>query len=82
MKPLKNLLLIKLDPKPEMDEKERMYVRENWEKPQNIAEVLAVGPLVTDVKVGDKVMINPYAVLDTQVKDEKIIKGDDILCLV
>ena len=90
IKPLKNLLLIKIDPnKGEKQSSSGIIYKEAWERPSNVAEVLEVGPLVADFKKGDRVIINPYAVIDlhTSTMDsqelqlQKIIKETDVLCI-
>lgn len=90
IKPLKNLVLIKIDPNSgEKQSSSGILYKEAWERPSNIAEIIAVGPLVKDFKAGDKVIINPYAVLDLhtssmasdELKNTKIIKEVDILCV-
>lgn len=90
IKPLKNLLLIKIDPnKGEKQSSSGIIYKEAWERPSNIAEVLEVGPQVTIAKAGDRIVINPYAVIDlhTSTMDseelqlQKIIKETDVLCI-
>lgn len=76
LKPLKDLLLVK---HVQEENKGGLVLKEAWEKPKNIVEIIDVGPLVNDVAIGQKVMINPYAVTDTQVKDEKLIREEDVL---
>lgn len=80
IKPLRDLLLIRIEEKSEQTASGLFLAPEKWEKPRNVAEVLAVGPEV-ELKVGTTVVINPYAVIDTQVKEEKLIREKDILCL-
>lgn len=88
-KPLRNLLLIKIDPNSgEKKSASGILYQEAWERPSNIAEVLEVGPLVTTVQKGATVVINPYALIDLhtsggaseELKRLKIIKETDIIC--
>lgn len=81
MKPLKDLLVIKLHEK-DSTTSSGFIIKEAWEKPQNIATVVAVGPDVTGIAVDTDVVINPYAVIDTEEKEIKIIREKDILCLL
>lgn len=76
LKPLKDLLLVKQIPE---EPKSGLVLKEAWEKPKNIVEIIAVGPLVNDLADGMRVMINPYAVTDTHIKDEKLIREEDVL---
>lgn len=50
-----------------------------WAKPSSKGIIKAIGKDVTDLKVGDKVIVNPYAVIDTDNKLEKLIHDRDIL---
>ena len=90
IKPVKDLLLIKIDSSNGAKKSASgILYKESWERPSNIAEVIDVGPLVTDFKKGDKIVINPYSVIDLhtssmaseELKNTKIIKETNILCL-
>jgi len=52
-----------------------------WAKPSSRAVVKALGSGLksTDLSVGDTVLINPYAVIDTENKLEKLILDRDII---
>ena len=50
-----------------------------WAKPSSKGVVLAIGKNVEDLNIGDKVIINPYAVIDTDNKLQKLIHEKDIL---
>jgi chaperonin GroES len=69
IKPLRDLLLIELD---EVEEKTQsgILVQQGWEKTKHTATVLGVGNDVTHAKVGDRIIVNPYALLDSE-HDEK-----------
>lgn len=79
MKPLKDLLIVEIQ-----DEEKRdsgLYVREAWAKPKNIAKILEIGPDVEiTFETDELVVINPYAVIDTEDKAVKLIREKDILC--
>lgn len=81
MKPLKDLLIVEIQDTDKRDS--GLYVREAWAKPKNIAKILEVGPFVSpEFELGELVVINPYAVIDTEEKPVKIIKERDILCRI
>lgn len=80
MKPLKNLLLIEVEPREKKTES-GLYLKESWEAPKNIATVKEKGPLVDSVDTGQRVMINPFAVIDTDQENVKLIKESDILAV-
>lgn len=92
MKPLKDLIVIKLDEKPtERKSSAGLFLpQEKWEKPRNIATVVEVGPDVNKgvqstavmITEGKRVVFNPYAVLDTDEENTKLIREKDLLCLI
>lgn len=53
-----------------------------WAKPNSIGTVIQRGPEVSSVAEGDRVMINPYAILDTEEKLIKLVREKDVLCLL
>ena len=63
IKPLRDLLLIQLD-EVERQTDSGIMLMYGWERTQNTATILAVGDKVTRTKVGDRVIVNPYAILD------------------
>lgn len=84
MKPMKDLILIEMNPeeKEKKTESGLFLAAPRWGKPENIGKVLEVGPLVTTVEKGGYYMINPYGVLDTEQKNIKIAREKDFLCQI
>lgn len=81
MKPLKDLILIEINPEPKEQKKGGiLFQAPRWAKPSNIGKVLEKGPLASGVEVGKYYLVNPYAVIDTEDKTIKLIREDDILC--
>jgi len=84
MKPLKNLIVIEI-----ITAQEKVTVgglvmpKDKWGEKQNLAEIISISSLFLEpeFKVGDKVVINPYAILDTPHDTQKLIKESDILAL-
>lgn len=76
-KPLRDLLLIKLDEKEEQTN--GIFIAKAWEDPITSATVLAVGKGVKDIKEGERVHINPYAYIDLTGTTDKLIKEGDVL---
>lgn len=69
--PLRDLLLIKAD-KPKGETESGLLVSEEWKSLPLTGEVLAIGPEVTAVKVGDRVGFNRYA-SEVLENDERLI---------
>lgn len=63
VKPLDDLLLIELVPN-ESRTASGVIIKEAWETAQNRAVIVDVGSLVTDLKIKETVIINPYALID------------------
>lgn len=84
MKPLRDLLVIEIqeESKEKSSESGFLFQAPKWAKPQNVARVVAKGPLVNSVSEGELVYINPYAYQDTEDKLIKLIREKDILCQV
>ena len=83
MKPLKDLIVIEMQEADKEKKVGNLWVQPpRWAKPTNVGRVLQVGPEVTSVAVDDSVLINPYAVLDTEEKFTKLIREKDVLCLL
>ena len=83
MQPRKDLLVIEIQPEPKEEKVDGLWIQPpRWAKPQSIAKVIAVGPLVTDLVAGDFILINPYAYIDTKDTMTKVIREDDILCKI
>jgi co-chaperonin GroES (HSP10) len=84
MKPLKDLIVIEM----QTEQKEKktatgfLIQPPRWAKPQNVGKILDKGPEVSTVDVGQDVLINPYACIDTEEKTIKLIREKDILCLI
>lgn len=83
MKPLNNLISIIIDEIEEKRSASGLYIpQDKWGEKQHLATIVAVsdtyeGPLQADMKV----VINPYAVLDTPHKEQKLIKDVDVLAI-
>jgi chaperonin GroES len=79
MKPLRNMVYMELDERPEQTNT-GIFISKSWEDTIVTGTVKAIGPEVKSVKVGDRVMFNPYAYLDI-LDDErhKLIPEIDIL---
>ena len=71
--PLRNNVVIQADKDDKKTESGLLIARE-WEKLPHTGEVTAVGPAVTDVKVGDRVHFNRYAY--TKIGDDLFIGLD------
>jgi co-chaperonin GroES (HSP10) len=71
LKPLRDIILIRAD-KPKEKTASGLYVIEEWKTLPATGEVLAVGPLVIDVAVGDHVQFERYASV--------ILENDERLC--
>lgn len=68
--PTRDILLIKAD-KPKGESESGLLIAQEWKTLPLTGEVLAVGPEVTAVQVGDRVGFNRYA--------STILEGDDRL---
>lgn len=79
MKPLKDLLLIKLDKRQEQTAS-GIYFKEAWESAINSGTIEDGGPDST-IAVGTRVVVNPYALLDCGKHKEGIylIKEADVI---
>jgi co-chaperonin GroES (HSP10) len=60
IQPARDVLLIKAD-KPKSESKSGILLGEQWKTLPLTGEVIAIGPLVTSVKPGDKVGFSRYA---------------------
>lgn len=56
------------------------YQAPKWAKPQNIGKIKQIGPEVKTIEVNGYYYFNPYAVIDTDDKQTKLIRESDILC--
>lgn len=83
MKPLKDLILIEMQDEAKEKKVGNLWIQPpKWAKPTNVGKVLDKGSEVTSVAVGDSILINPYAVLDTEEKLIKLVREKDVLCLI
>lgn len=81
MKPLRDLIIIELDKQEKETKKGGLfYQAPRWAKPTNIGKVLEIGPEVKSIEAGAYYLINPYAVIDTEDPQIKLIREGDILC--
>ena len=80
LSPERDLLLVKVDPTPEQT-KSGFYIKEEWKSKPQYATVVAIGPKVTDIAVGDRVLFERYAstILDD---DYRICQQSHILAKV
>lgn len=83
MQPLGDRVILQLQEEAKEKKVGNLWVQPpKWAKPTDIATVLHVSKNVTEVKVGDKVQFDSYAVKDTEDKLIKIAHEKDILCLI
>lgn len=84
LKPLKTIIAINLDEYPiaGWGKDGKPITPQIWHKHKPIGTIVSVGTDVTVVKAGDRVVVNPYAVI--QIPDEKqmLIKEADILAII
>jgi co-chaperonin GroES (HSP10) len=73
IQPLHDIVLIKADPPPTRSKSGLLFVTEEWKSLPPRGEVMAVGPLVTKVKVGDRVLFGRYGTI--------ILEDDMRLCI-
>ena len=86
MKALHNLVVIKIEDKSVQKTAAGLVIpKDKWGEKQNIATIVSDHVYDNGEEVlteGDKVLINPYAVLDTPEKDIKLIAYQDILAVL
>ena len=72
LRPLNNKVVIK---KIELEDKTAsgIILQSNTPKPEIFAEVLAIGPDVIDLTIGDKVVIREFAGMPVEVQGQKLI---------
>ena len=76
---LHDLVLAKVSKEPEM--RGGLYLPDSSRKRSQEAVVLGVGPLVPDVKIGDRVLITPFS--GTDLDDERtLFSSRDILAVL
>lgn len=83
IKPLSDNVVIKMTEAEETTVSGIILTGAAKEKPQ-VAEVVAVGPKVEEVKVGDKVLTNTYSGKEVKLDGETytILEEEDILAIV
>lgn len=79
-RPLHNNILVSRQ-KAEEKTPSGLIIPDSAKEKQNIAEVLAVGSGVTDIKVGDLAYLGKYSGVDVELEGANfvIIKADDVL---
>lgn len=85
MKALHNLIVIKIEDETNKKTATGLVIpKDKWGEKQNVAiiEDISIETLPVELKTGDRVLINPYAVLDTPEKELKLIKYTDILAVL
>ncbi|MBE7046857.1 MAG: co-chaperone GroES [Ruminococcaceae bacterium] len=83
IKPLSDNVVIKMTEAEETTVSGIILTGAAKEKPQ-VAEVVAIGPKVEEVKVGDKVLTNTYSGKEVKLDGETytILEEEDILAIV
>lgn len=83
MKALHDLVVIKIEEQGNKKTAGGLYLpQDKWGEKGNVAEIIDVHIVDSGIKVGDRVIINPYAVMDTPEKEMKLIKYIDILAVL
>ncbi|MEI7539353.1 MAG: co-chaperone GroES [Candidatus Saccharibacteria bacterium] len=61
-----------------------LYLPDNVKEKSVIAKVVAVGPKVTSLKIGDRIVYKEYSTTDLKIdnKDYLIVKEEDVLATV
>ena len=61
-----------------------LYLPDNAKEKSVIAKVVAVGPRVTSLKIGDRIVYKEYSTTDLKIdnKDYLIVKEEDVLATV
>lgn len=80
MKPKRDLVLIRAD-KPEERTASGLYIVEEWKTLPQTGEVLAIGPLVKNVQVGERVLFERYASVILE-NDERLCQEANILAVL
>ncbi len=80
MKPKRDIVLIRAD-KPREKTDSGLFIVEEWKTLPQTGEVLAVGPLVRDVKVGERVLFERYASVILE-KDERLCQESHVLAVL
>ena len=84
LKPFKTLIVIKLDEYPiaGYDDEGKQIVPQIWHKHKPFGTVEVIGTDVKLVKAGDRVVVNPYAIIEMPGEKSMLIKEGDILALI
>lgn len=84
LKPFKTLIVIKLDEYPiaGWGDDGKPIVPQIWHKHKPYGTVEVVGADVKLVKAGDRVVVNPYAIIEMPGEKSMLIKEADILALI
>lgn len=80
LNPSADLVLIKVDKRPDQTSS-GLYIQEDWKTLPPTGVVLAIGPLVSIVAVGDKVLFERYASVILE-NDERLCKESHILARI
>lgn len=78
IQPLRDLMVIVLD-EPRKTTASGIFMAKAWEDAVNTAHIVAVGPDVKQCRIGEHILINPYAYIDLTGISEKLIKEGDVL---
>ena len=86
MKALHNLVVIKIEDKSTEKTASGLVIpKDKWGEKQNVATIVTEHVIIDgeeELTKDDRVLINPYAVLDTPEKDIKLIAFQDILAVL
>jgi hypothetical protein len=83
MQPFKDLIVLEMIEEAKEKKVGNLWVQPpKWAKPNSVGKVLDKGPEVSVVDINQTVLVNPYALLDTQEKHIKLIREKDLLCLI
>jgi chaperonin GroES len=88
MQPFRDLVLIEADT-PNNQTQSGLLIQETWKTLPPTGKVLAVGPEVTSVKTGDKVVFERYGAImgyldpnDIDVKNHRLCKESHLLAVI
>jgi co-chaperonin GroES (HSP10) len=88
MQPFKDLVLIEADT-PKTQTKTGLLIQEAWKTLPPVGTVLAIGPEVTEVKVGDRVIFERYGAIkgytdttDKATENHRICKASHLIAKI